>query len=93
MGHTPHFTSICTHLLCFPDCVYTFSDFPEVVANMIINGVSHDITPKNNTSTNAWEQSIYAGRHEDDSKSQTEHLKDFSTWTVRHFCFVLAYIF
>ena len=57
-------------------------DFPEVVANMIIDGESHNLTPSNNTNTNTWEHAISAGRHEDDSKTQTEHLKDFSTWTV-----------
>jgi alkaline phosphatase len=55
--------------------------FPEVVANMIIDGISHNITPGSNTNTNAWSEAIGAGRHNDDSKSQTEHLKDFSTWT------------
>ena len=57
-------------------------DFPEVVANLIIDGVSHNLTPENNTNTNTWEHAITAGRHEDDSKTQTEHLKDFSTWSV-----------
>jgi hypothetical protein len=47
----------------------------------VIDGVSHNITPENNTNTNAWDEAIKAGRHNDDSKSQTEHLKDFSTWT------------
>ena len=55
--------------------------FPEALANVIIDGVSHMITPENNTNTNAWDEAINAGRHEDDSKSQTDHLNDFSTWT------------
>ncbi len=58
------------------------TDFPEVVANLIIDGMSHNLTPENNTNTNTMEHAISAGRHEDDSKTQTEHLKDFSTWTV-----------
>lgn len=55
--------------------------FPEVVANMIIDGMTHNMTPESNSNVNAWDAAIKAGRHEDDSKSQTEHLKDFSTWT------------
>lgn len=55
--------------------------FPEVIVNLIIDGVSHKITPENNTGANAWEHAINANGHEDSSKSQTEHLKDFSTWT------------
>jgi alkaline phosphatase len=55
--------------------------FPEVVANMIIDGMSHNITPESNTCTNAWDEAIGAGRHEDDTQSQTEHLADFSTWS------------
>ncbi len=58
-------------------------DFPEVVANLIIDGRSHDITPENNTNTNTWDEAITASRHNDTSKTQTEHLKDFSTWSVR----------
>ena len=58
-------------------------DFPEVVANLIIDGVSHDITPESNTNTNPWDEAITASRHNDTSKTQTEHLKDFSTWSVR----------
>ena len=57
------------------------SHFPEVVANMIIDGVTHNMTPESNSNVNAWGAAIAAGRHDDDSKSQTEHLKDFSTWT------------
>lgn len=39
------------------------------------------ITPFNNTNTNTMDQVVDAGRHDDDSKSQTEHLNDFSTWS------------
>ena len=48
---------------------------------MIIDGISHNITPENNSNVNPWEKAIEAGRHEDESQSQTEHLNDFSTWT------------
>jgi hypothetical protein len=54
--------------------------FPEAVANLIIDGKAKDITPENNSNVNAWSAAVDAGRHEDDSQSQTEHLEDFSTW-------------
>ncbi|KAL3775325.1 hypothetical protein HJC23_003146 [Cyclotella cryptica] len=57
------------------------SHFPEAVANLIIDGKAKDITPENNSNVNAWSAAVGAGRHEDDSQSQTEHLEDFSTWT------------
>ena len=50
---------------------------------MIIDGVTHNMTPESNSNVNAWGAAIAAGRHDDDSKSQTEHLKDFSTWTAQ----------
>lgn len=55
--------------------------FPEVLANLLIDGKSHLITPKNNSNVNPWDAAIAAGRHEDDSKDQVEDLSDFSTWT------------
>lgn len=55
--------------------------FPEVLANLLIDGESHNITPRNNTSTDAWSLAIQAGRHEDQSKSQVEHIRDFTAWT------------
>jgi hypothetical protein len=55
--------------------------FPEVLATLLIEGNSHLITPLNNTDTNAMENVINAGRADDESKSQTEHLADFSTWS------------
>ena len=55
--------------------------FPEAVANFLIDRESHKITPKNNSATNPWSVAINAGRGEDDSKSATDHIKDFSTWT------------
>lgn len=57
------------------------SNFPEAVANFLINGESHKITPQNNSNVNPWSVGTSAGRHEDDSKSVTEHIADFSTWT------------
>merc|ERR1719189_276270 len=57
------------------------SHFPEALANLIIEGKSYMITPENNSNVNAWKSGINAGRHEDNSKTQTEHLNDFSTWT------------
>lgn len=73
-----------------------FLDFPEVVANLIIDGASHDITPKNNTNVNAWDTAITAGRHNSTTikKSQTQHLKDYSTWSVRHLfcCIVFSFL-
>lgn len=55
--------------------------FPEILANMLISGESHNITPENNSDTNPWETAIDAGRHNDTSKTQAEHIKDFTTWT------------
>jgi hypothetical protein len=55
--------------------------FPEALANLIIDGRSYDITPKNNTSVNPWDAGISAGRHTDTSKSVTDHIADFATWT------------
>ena len=56
-------------------------NFPEAVAKFVIAGESHKITPQNNSGVNPWSVGIYAGRHEDDSKSVTEHISDFTTWT------------
>jgi hypothetical protein len=77
-------------MLKLPDFLLHGLDFPQVIANLIIDGLSHDITPKNNSNVNTWDTAIKAGRHNDNSKkSQTEHLKDFATWSVRHVPFVL----
>ena len=74
------------------DHYLTLNDnFPEAVANFLIDGESHKITPQNNSNVDGWNVGVAAGRHEDDSKSQTEHIKDFATWvdediqTVGHF--------
>mmetsp|Transcript_25312 Transcript_25312/g.31922 ORF Transcript_25312/g.31922 Transcript_25312/m.31922 type:complete len:683 (+) Transcript_25312:98-2146(+) len=56
-------------------------NFPEAVAKFVIAGESHKITPQNNSNVNPWSVGIAAGRHEDDSKSVTEHISDFTTWT------------
>ena len=56
-------------------------EFPEAVANFIIDGMSHKITPQNNSNVNPWSVGTSAGRHEDDSKSTTEHISDFASWT------------
>lgn len=56
-------------------------DFPEKVAALLIDGEAHKITPRNNSNKNPWGAAIDAGRHEDDSKSQVDHIKDFTTWT------------
>jgi len=61
--------------------VTLLEDFPERLADMLIKGISHMITPQNNSGRNPWSTAIQAGRHEDDSKSQTEHIADFTTWT------------
>jgi alkaline phosphatase len=61
--------------------VTLLDDFPETLANLLIEGNSHLITPQSNSNLNPWSAAIDAGRHEDDTKSQTEHIKDFSTWS------------
>ena len=56
-------------------------DFPERLATFLVMGESHKITPRNNSNKNPWSSAINGGRHEDHSKSQVEHLSDFTTWT------------
>ena len=64
------------------DHYLTLNDnFPEAVANFVIRGESHKITPQNNSAVNPWSVGIAAGRHDDDTKSVTEHIADFTTWT------------
>ena len=55
--------------------------FPEALANFIIAGESHNITPENNSNRNPWSTAVAAGRHEDDSKNQIDDIADFTTWT------------
>lgn len=57
-------------------------NFPELLAKMLVNGESHNITPENNSNTNPWETAIEGDRHNDDSKTQEEHISDFTTWTA-----------
>ena len=64
------------------DHYLTLNDnFPERLATYLIMGESHKIPPQSNSGVNPWSTGINGGRHEDDSKSQTEHLSDFSTWS------------
>ena len=57
-------------------------NFPEILANMILSGESHNMTPSTYSNINPWEAAIEAGGHEDlYNKTQSEHLRDFSTWT------------
>lgn len=56
-------------------------DFPEALANFIVAGESHKITPANNSNRNPWSTAIQAGRHNNDEQTQVEHIKDFTTWT------------
>jgi alkaline phosphatase len=56
-------------------------DFPQKLAYLLIDGESHNITPKNNTGIAAWDLAIQAGRHKDDSKTQVEHIREFTTWS------------
>lgn len=64
------------------DHYLTLNDhFPEALAMLLIMGESHKMTPKNNSRKNPWSLGVSANRHEDPSKSTTEHINDFSTWT------------
>jgi hypothetical protein len=56
--------------------------FPEALANFIIAGESHNITPENNSNVNPMSAAVLAGRHEDDSQTQVEHIADFTSWTA-----------
>jgi alkaline phosphatase len=64
------------------DHYLTLSDhFPAALAKFIIDGNSHLITPRNNSRVNPWTTAVRGGRADDNSKSQTEHIADYSTWT------------
>lgn len=56
-------------------------DFPEVLANLIIDGETHNITPQSNSNRNPWDAAISVGRHTNLTKSQKEHIADFTTWS------------
>jgi alkaline phosphatase len=62
------------------------NDFPETLATLLIDGASHNITPRNNSHVNPWTaagtaaiQATAGGGKSDDSIIQ--HLKTFATWT------------
>jgi len=55
--------------------------FPEVVANAIIDGETYKLTPQNNANVNAWGAAIAAGALADTSKTETELLKQYQSWT------------
>jgi hypothetical protein len=59
--------------------------FPEALARLLIAGESHKLTPLNNSDTNTMDfvvdSGVYADTSKRQSKSQTEHLADFATWS------------
>jgi hypothetical protein len=55
--------------------------FPEALANFIIAGESHKITPRNNSNVNPQDVAVAAKRQNDTSKPQISHIRDFTTWT------------
>lgn len=64
------------------DHYLTLNDnYPERLATYLVMGESHKITPQANTNRNPWSEAINADRHNDDSKSQIEHISDFTTWS------------
>lgn len=56
-------------------------NFPEIVAKMIIMGETHNMTPANNSNKNPMSAAVSAGAHEDEDRTQTEILNQYSTWT------------
>lgn len=58
-------------------------NFPEVLANLLITGESHKITPESFSNQNPWSLAIDANRHQRISPEETiiDHLRDFSTWS------------
>lgn len=64
--------------------------FPEALANFLISGESHKITPSTNSNVNPMSVAVNAGRHEGD-ESQVDYIRDYTTWTpedietVQHF--------
>ena len=55
-------------------------DFPEIVAKKIIMGESFDLTPRNNTNVNPYDEALRAGLHLT-NRSQIDIIKSFATWT------------
>lgn len=93
------------------DHYLTLADhFPEALARLLIAGESHKITPFNNSDTNTMDFVVDSGvyavdeskkerKKEESSKSQTEHLADFATWSqeeldmvARKYCMILSYV-
>lgn len=64
------------------DHYLTLNDhFPEALAKMLIAGDSHKITPLNNSNKNAMKEAVKAECHLDPSKTVTECLKEYVSWT------------
>jgi len=62
------------------DHYLTLNDnFPEVLAKLLIVGESYNITPENNSRVDAYGVALEVGL--DPSKTKTEQIKQFSTWT------------
>jgi hypothetical protein len=55
--------------------------FPEALANFMISGESHKITPANNSNENPMDVAVEAGRHEG-KESQIDYIRDYTTWTA-----------
>jgi alkaline phosphatase len=55
--------------------------FPRVVAMNIVMGTTHNMTPQNNSNKNPWSAAIGSKAYEDETKTQTELLKQYATWT------------
>ena len=56
--------------------------FPEALANLLIDGRSHDITPENYSKVNAWQAIIHGGLLDlYPNRTQVDHIREFTTWT------------
>jgi hypothetical protein len=64
--------------------------FPEALANFMIIGESHKITPASNSNENPMDVAVEAGRHKG-NESQVDYIRDYTTWSaediedVQHF--------
>jgi hypothetical protein len=64
--------------------------FPEALANFLMSGESHKITPARNSNVNPMDVAVEVGRHEG-NESQVDYIRDYTTWTaediesVQHF--------
>jgi len=79
--HLLSFTRHLTTLRSSQHYLTLLNHFPETLANFLVAGKSYNITPKNNSGLDPWDLAIKARRYQDNSKSKTEHLKDFATWS------------